>query len=217
MYSSVEQLAAINSSYYFKANILKAIKKSAGDDTEFLRQLRSIPDVVISDETFQTYFAENFCYESIPDIIRSMPRELTVLKNILKSYENYRKNGNDINAIFTPTIVWISGSDDIKDIIKDDVLKNATSVNMLIIFFTSSVSDMDFDVMFSNDYIFIGGNEERFYDKFDLPYTKKDSESIVIDFKIKSLNTCRSFKKFSATFADSVAPSIDFDSLNLGE
>ena len=72
---------------------------------------------------------------------------------------------------------------------------------------------MDIDLKNSNEYIFVGGNREQFYDRFDVPYTKKDVNSFVIDFKIKSLNTVRSFKKCSVAFKDSVAPSIDFDNI----
>jgi hypothetical protein len=172
-----------------------------------------MPGIQMTNETEKSYFGPDFSYEKIPEIIEKISAENIGLVNILRSYLNYRRNNNDINKIFNPTIIWVSGCDDIGDILNPDMLKNATAVNMLFVFFATAIDDMDIDVQLSNDYIFVGGNVERFYDKFDLPYTKKDVNSIVIDFKIKSLNTCRSFKKFVVSFEDSVAPSIDFDAL----
>lgn len=215
LYTSVDELKNLNHSYHFKANILNAIKKSGGDDEKFLALIEEIPGVSMGRETRERYFGDGFSYERIPEIARGISKENSGLVNILRSYYNYRNSQNNLNSIFAPTLVWVSGCDDIGSVIDGEVLKNATSVNMLFIFFASSLEDMDIDVQLSNDYFFVGGNAERFYDKFDLPYTKKDENSIVIDFKIKSLNTYRSFKKFTATFGDSVAPSIDFDAIGL--
>lgn len=214
-YTSVDELESLNASYRFKADILNAIKKSEGNDEEFLAQLERIPGVSMSEQARESYFGDGFSYERIPEIARRIPAQDAGLVNILRSYYNYRSNENDLNKIFPPTLIWISGCDDIGSIIDAEVLKNATSVNMLFLFFATSLDDMDIDVQLSNDYFFVGGNAERFYDKFDLPYTKKDENSIVIDFKIKSLNTYRAFKKFTVTFGDSVAPSIDFDAMGL--
>lgn len=44
-----------------------------------------------------------------------------------------------------------------------------------------------------------------------MSFTKKGRNSIVIDFKIKSLNTERAFKKYKIKASDYEVPALDFD------
>lgn len=212
VYTDIKLLATINETYKFKMAILNLINKVKQDDVAFAKGISELPGVTLSDENKEKYFGEDFRYDKIPEICRAN-KDKQMLINILKCYYNYRVNGE--NEIFEPTIVWISGCENIGMVLDSDTLKNASAVNMMFISFTTSLDDMDIDFRLSNDYIFVGGNVENFYDKFDVPYTKKDMESIVIDFKIKSLNTSRSFKKFAVDFGESVAPFIDFDALKI--
>ena len=46
-----------------------------------------------------------------------------------------------------------------------------------------------------------------------MTFTKKGRNSIVIDFKIKSLNTERAFKKYTIQASDFEVPALDFDEL----
>jgi hypothetical protein len=48
-----------------------------------------------------------------------------------------------------------------------------------------------------------------------MSFTKKGRNSIAIDFKIRSLNTERAFKKYSVEEMKYEVPEIDFDSLLL--
>ena len=69
------------------------------------------------------------------------------------------------------------------------------------------------DIVGRCDYIFASGNNEKIYTKCGMKYTKKSRNSIVIDFKIKSLNTERAFKKYKIKAVNYEVPSLNFDAL----
>lgn len=212
--NDMSKLYDINASYKYKKDIYDLIVKVGENDRAFADGIGTIPGVELSDETKEDILGEDFSYEKIPEICREIvgrKQELKGMIPILQAYHRFRTK--TIYDIFDPQVIWISGCDNVGMILNPDTLKNSTSVNMIFVFFATSMDDMDIDLRLSNDYIFIGGNVEQFYDRFDMAYTKKDMDSIVIDFKIRSLNTARSFKKFTVDFEESVAPSINFDEL----
>ena len=87
------------------------------------------------------------------------------------------------------------------------------SANMLFAIFTTS-EDINFqDIVRRCDYCFVSGNNEKIYTKCGMKFTKKSRNSIVVDFKIRSMNTERSFKKYKVKAVDFVVPSLDFDEI----
>ena len=61
--------------------------------------------------------------------------------------------------------------------------------------------------------MFVTGNNESYYNKLKLPFTKKSENSIAVDFAISSSATQKSFKKFKFDLNEVVVPEIDFDSI----
>ena len=128
-----------------------------------------------------------------------------------------RNTGTPLTKIFKPLIIWISGADNVETPIRkllSGMLKDAMGLNMMFILFSSTIND-DLARAFipSCDYTFVTGSIERMYTKCGMNFTKKAPDSIAIDFKIRSLNTERSFKKFKLPPSSYAVPSIKFDEL----
>lgn len=131
-------------------------------------------------------------------------------------YYHYNVNvEKNISELFSPYIIWVSGIDNIDNLPRwfTNVLKNGMDVNMLFIIFATSDDNNLRNILMTCDYVFAGGNNPKLYDRCGINYTNKSRDSIVVDFKIKSLNTERSFKKYKCKFVESSAPSLDFDKI----
>lgn len=118
--------------------------------------------------------------------------------------------------VFEQRNYWISGIEYIENIPKKwffPVLRNGMSVNMFFLMFCSSEEINFSDFVGRSDYLFASGNVEKIYKRCGMTFTKKGRNSIVIDFKIKSLNTERSFKKYKIQASDFEVPALDFDSI----
>jgi len=116
--------------------------------------------------------------------------------------------------IFEPVVCWISGLENTEGFRHDflDCLRNALDVNMIFIML-SSTEDSAYSVLQACDYVFVSGNNPKFYERFGLHYTNKATDSIAIDFKIRSGNTERSFKKFECNLKNYSPHSLDFDEI----
>lgn len=132
--------------------------------------------------------------------------------HIIKQYIKFQKLNN---REFTPKFYWIIGMDMIEKFPKwlQQIMKKGYELGMYFIT-TNTTLDNFSDALSTAEYIFVGGNLEKFYDKAGINYTKKEDDSIVIDFKIKSLNTTRSFKKYRDNSINTKeTPSINFDDI----
>ena len=121
-----------------------------------------------------------------------------------------------IPELFEPDIIWIVGAEMVGKFPPkiENVFSDAASYNMLFIFVGSNYEFNDFQKVKTNsDYIFVSGNNEKYYDTFKIPYTKKNANSIAIDFAISSSVTQRAFKKFKYELKEVIVPEIDFDSI----
>lgn len=117
------------------------------------------------------------------------------------------------SELFDPYICWVLGTEMIDNLPRDAerILPEASNLQVFVIFAGSS--DRHISTLYNScDYLFVCGNVRKVYDRWDIPYTQKEDDSIVIDFKIRSANECRSFKKFYLE-KEIDAPIIDFDSL----
>ncbi|MCI8659025.1 MAG: hypothetical protein HFG54_02085 [Lachnospiraceae bacterium] len=118
--------------------------------------------------------------------------------------------------VFEQRNYWISGIEYIENIPKKwffPALRNGMSVNMFFLMFCSSEEINFSDFVGRSDYLFVSGNIEKIYKRCGMTFTKKGRNSIVIDFKIKSLNTERAFKKYKIQASDFEVPALDFDEL----
>ena len=116
--------------------------------------------------------------------------------------------------LFEPLIIWLVGAEMVGKFPKDmeTVLTDSTNYNMLFIAVASNNDFNDFHMLQKTcDYIFVSGNNESYYTKLRIPFTKKAENSIAIDFAISSSATQRSFKKFKYELQEVVVPEIDFD------
>lgn len=136
-----------------------------------------------------------------------------------KTYMKYCKK-TDIDSLFNPNVYWIFGIDMMNDYVKShardlsSALSDALNYNMLYIFFAASEFD-EFPFIFKTacDYLFLNGDNEKMYDRFNLRYSKKSQKDITIDFLIQSTFAFMPFKKFRTKLADSANYSIDFDKI----
>lgn len=118
--------------------------------------------------------------------------------------------------IFEPRNYWFSGIEYIENVPKKwffPVLRNGMSVNMFFLIFCSSEEINFSDYVSRADYLFASGNVEKIYKRCGMTFTKKGRNSIVIDFKIKSLNTERAFKKYKIKAKNYEVPALDFDEI----
>lgn len=151
--------------------------------------------------------------------IEKLKEDSEDLYNVLiKHYLPYIESGGDISKSFRKIYVWLSGVDGVETLSSSEfmrIYKNALDVNMFFMFFITSVDEIK-PFFNTSEYIFVSGNNEKIYDKCEVRYTKKSEDCFVIDFRIKSLNTERSFKKYKVKFGESIAPYLDFDSIFVG-
>lgn len=137
------------------------------------------------------------------------------VKNLVEAIGVWEKYQVNKTIEFEPRIIWIYGSDYIEKVDLRrfrKILENAMNFNIMFVTLTSTTED-DISKMFlsASEYTFVAGNVEKSYLALKIPFTNKEEDSIVIDFKIKSLNTLRSFKKFRIEQNECGAESIDLD------
>ncbi|MRI80809.1 hypothetical protein GIY11_02040 [Aerococcaceae bacterium DSM 109653] len=132
------------------------------------------------------------------------------VKYFVQSY----KDGFSQPPRFSQEVYWISTLDYLERIPRwySEVMRSATSLNMLFINFFST-EELQSEIVNKSEYIFISGNVERLYNRTGVDFTNKGLNSIVIDFKIRSLSTQRSFKKFEIESKDVRVPSLNFDNI----
>lgn len=132
-------------------------------------------------------------------------------------YYWYRTEGKDWSEIFTPFNIWISGLEYMADGIPKylpEIMKRGMEVNMLFLLFASDLTTgNETELIKCCDYFFAKSEQEKIYSKFDMNYAQRSQNNIVIDFKIKSLNTERAFKKYRTQEDDYEVPSLNFDEL----
>ena len=141
------------------------------------------------------------------------------LEPVLMFYKHVVE-GISWDILFPPKVFWISGIEYVESMPKWflNVMRNGMAVNMLFLLFSAS-EDINkiADIVGRCDYLFASGNNEKIYNKCGMRFTKKSRNSIVIDFKIKSLNTERAFKRYKVQANHYEVPSLNFDLLNVDD
>lgn len=165
-----------------------------------------------------SYF-ENKAVEDIPDVENAILEDYEFDRSYFRVldmlYIKMTRN-KAVVELFEPTIIWLVGAEMIGKLPRDmeAVLTDSTNYNMLFILVASNNDFNDFHMLHKAcDYIFVSGNNESYYTKLRIPYTKKAENSIAIDFAISSSATQRSFKKFKYDLKEVVVPEIDFDKI----
>lgn len=165
-----------------------------------------------------SYF-ENKTVEDIPDVENAILEDYEFDRSYFRVLDMlYSKitHNKAVVELFEPAIIWLVGAEMIGKFPKDieTVLTDSTNYNMLFVLVASNNDFNDFHMLHKTcDYIFVSGNNESYYTKLRIPYTKKAENSVAIDFAILSSATQRSFKKFKYDLEEVVVPEIDFDQI----
>ena len=158
--------------------------------------------------------------EQVPEICRRMlsgkdaQRALDYVQPVYQYYQHVRE-GKSWSEIFPLVVYWISGFEYIEELPRwfMQAMRNGLSANLLFLVFSASEDIRLAELTARSDYLFLSGNNEKMYARCGVEFTRKSRGSIVIDFKIKSLNTERSFKKFKVQQNRYEVPSLNFDLL----
>lgn len=218
-----EQLSLIKKKYFTRISVMEAAKQDSVEkfidvfydkiiegmnNKEKYLQAKKITLDIFSDSDISDVLT--IAYNKLNDDARY----IGYVEPLIKFYK-YKVEKIDWFDMFPPINFWISGVEYIELFPKwiFEIMRNGMSANMLFSLFTSS-DDIRFSDIFARcDYIFASGNNEKIYTKCGMKFTKKSRNSIVIDFKIKSLNTERSFKKYKIKKLKYEVPSLNFDDL----
>jgi hypothetical protein len=232
-YKDAEALTSIKSTYELR-RVVKVASNQAANPADFAKRyfllygqqlkegIKERDKHKVLDEQIKAYvdfwvqeldgLEDADVLDFIETVDKSVDKQQGDLLAKLKMYIKLRADEDP----FTQTIYWMNGLDGIDAVPKwmAEVMKNGSDYGMLFVMMSNTLDDNFIKLLPTCDYIFVGGNVERFYDRCGVPYTRKSDDSIVIDFKIRSLNTVRSFKMYrNLNFDESPAPFIDFDSI----
>ena len=201
--SKYHDLSMIIEAFYERTRKGQDLKPNS-DEAQKLKKAEEVVKSIVADKNI----------EDIPSIIKDNKKYDALLKPLELIFQNVVE-GRDWDDIFPPIVYWISGIDYLESTPRwfNSILRNGMSANMLFAIFTTS-EDINFqDIVRRCDYCFVSGNNEKIYTKCGMKFTKKSRNSIVVDFKIRSMNTERSFKKYKVKAVDFVVPSLDFDEI----
>lgn len=130
--------------------------------------------------------------------------ELKRLIDILSSYGRGSHKNKLGAANYGKCVFWLNGLDEIEKVPNylPEIIRDAINYNILaIVTITSELKDSTIRKAF--DYAFITGNIEKFYNMFDIKYTKQPLDSIVINFGIRSKGLSIPFKIYQSDLDDS--------------
>lgn len=191
-------------------------------DAFCLRAGHIITDLSDEEKEVLRELSEYYANKSIEDIpavqetiLEDYDFEKSYFRIINMLYEK-EVNGKAMADLFDASIFWIIGAEMVGKFPKEmeTVLTDAMNYNMLFVLVASNNDFNDFYMCHKAcDYLFVTGNNESYYNKLKLPFTKKSENSISVDFAISSSATQRSFKKFKFDLQEVVVPEIDFDSI----
>jgi hypothetical protein len=203
--SSYHQFASLKEFAYeaFSLRAQHIITELSDEEKEVLYELssyyaaKSIKDIPAIQET----------------ILEEYEFDQTYFRVINMLYEK-EVNGKSLADLFDASVFWIIGAEMVGKFPKgmEAVLTDAMNYNMLFIIIASN---NEYDDFYMNgkacDYLFVTGNNESYYNKLKIPFTKKSENSISVDFAISSSATQRSFKKFNYELHEIIIPEINFD------
>lgn len=115
--------------------------------------------------------------------------------------------------IFQPTLVWITGIENIDRLPRwfPEFISNAMDYNIFVMFFSSSA--IDNSVKLASNYIFVSGFDPQLYDKYLNKTMAVGENGLKFHALVKNTNQQFAFKKYRCQFNSAGAKSIDFDSL----
>lgn len=200
-------------SKYLIASI-ESLKKTYSGNSDMLNIIKKFLDKEIIETKFKDITNDEL-ENKFNELIKQYPY-FEFLKQKIQYYIDYHLNNTDIYNIIPMRVIWINGLENLDKIDKafKTALKDSLNYNVLFILFCCNDDNID-DCLKQCDYLFINSPDERIYNRYRVGFTKKNDNSKAIDFKICSMETERSFKKFRYKLKDFVVPKIDFDSIEI--
>lgn len=123
-----------------------------------------------------------------------LKREWSMLQNC---YMKKMKFGKISVKDFDKCIFWLNGMDELNKIPSkmEEIIRNSINTNILFVaMITSELRDSSIRKAF--DYAFVTGNVEKFYDMFNIKYTKQAANAITVNFGIQSQGLNMPFKMY---------------------
>ena len=121
-------------------------------------------------------------------------KEWNTIKNLfMKRVETGSATVKDLDKY----IFWLNGLDELNRYpsFLEEIIRNSINTNILFVaMITSELKDPSVRKAF--DYAFVTGNIERFYDMFDIKYTKQMMGAITVNFGIRSKGLNLPFKMY---------------------
>lgn len=130
-----------------------------------------------------------------------------VTKNVLDVMYQYSKTHSVSAADYSKYVFWLNGLDEIEKEPKQlvEIIRDAINYNMLmVVSITSELKDSTIRKAF--DYAFVTGNIVKFYEMFDIKYTKQPLDSIVVNFGIRSKGLSMPFKMYKSRLSEKKPP-----------
>lgn len=156
-------------------------------------------------------------FENAEEICSKLSAEegKTVMGKIAENVIEFCKYKKDAGSVLPPTVIWLVGIDIIERL--PDwflyMLKNGMDYNLLFVCMAGTDFDSMMQIAKSCDYLFLGGNNKRIYDRLAVNFTSRESDSIALDTVIKSSGEERSFKKYRCSFGKHESARIPFEDI----
>lgn len=226
VYELCEQLEYINKKFISRNAMIEAAKQGSIDrfiDVFYAKMMEGLGnrEGYLNAKKIVEKIFQDCDIEDIPQICDEKIKEDSGYSGYvepLMNYYNHIVNNVEWEDIFPPVVCWISGVEYMESLPKWflNVTRNGMACNIIFILFTTTEDIRFSDIIGRCEYLFVSGNNEKIYTKCGVGYTRKNRNSIVIDFKIKSLNTERAFKKYKIKTNNYEVPYMNFDSLLQG-
>lgn len=136
------------------------------------------------------------------------------VKDLLEAYYRYKVlNIRPTYKLFAPTLVWISGIENLERLPQwfAEFAANAMDYNFLPMFF--STANVKYEIKQAANYIFVAGSDPKMYDDYLGKKPPKGDNEIKFQCLIKNTNQKFAFKKYRCQVNIPTIKSIDFDSI----
>lgn len=179
---------------------VKKVMEKAFSDARYSQGIKTVPEVVYK-------ITENDQLEWILEPGVQDARVEICGNDILRAYMDACHGKDAGTDRYKRMVFWVNGLDEIDRISNqfEDMIRVAINQNILVIaIITSELRDSTIRKAF--DYAFVTGNVEKFYDMFDIKYTKQPLDSIVVNFGVRSKGFDIPFKMYKSTMAEVQTP-----------
>ncbi|MCL2016635.1 MAG: FtsK/SpoIIIE domain-containing protein [Defluviitaleaceae bacterium] len=174
-------------------------------------------DENLSDAFIKEHFDSCKTMQHAKEILMSLEdsQKYAVFANRLDSYIKFETEP------FPFRIFWIIGSENIDGLKSHknkllEAMRDSTEYNMLFVIISCNEEDGNVrDLLKQCNYLFINAPTDSIYNRYGLNYTKKEENSLAMDFKICNMEVERAFKKFRVEFDEGKVPELNFDEVSL--